>query len=377
MPVAAHLSGGLDSSAIAVLAARKLRREHRTLLGFSFVDPVRQGLPPRDERPYVESVLRQEPSIDWTPVTSNGALDRSALQQDRVLSASPDCAENMVCAQAAQRGARLILSGWGGDEGATFNGRGVLAGALLTLRTRYFLHELNSLRRRRGFSPAGILRGEILSYLLPNPRQPSLLQPGLARQARRLRPRRMGVSARRNQLALLTSPHLSHRMVDWAETGAAHGLSFAFPLLDRRVLDCALSIPASFYLRDGWKRRPFRDAMHGVLPEQIRWRHDKLAPFSESFFRLAMQRDALRTRLRALLANPAVSAVFDPEKAQLTLERMPTPFELIRDPSRQQHLLHAMTLLNYGRFLVREQSPTSSRLIPVVVAEHARRPSNA
>ena len=40
----AHLSGGLDSSAIAILAARRLREEGRTLHAYSFLDQQRNDM---------------------------------------------------------------------------------------------------------------------------------------------------------------------------------------------------------------------------------------------------------------------------------------------------------------------------------------------
>ena len=60
-----------------------------------------------------------------------------------------------------------ILSGWGGDESATFNGRGALAELFLHGRWRKLAHEMSSLRRERGWSLSRIFYGEILSYLVP------------------------------------------------------------------------------------------------------------------------------------------------------------------------------------------------------------------
>jgi asparagine synthase (glutamine-hydrolysing) len=51
--------------------------------------------------------------------------------------------------------------------------------------------------------------------------------------------------------------------------GSLDGLAFAFPLLDRRVVEFALSLPSELFVRGGFRRRPFRDAMAGVLPESV------------------------------------------------------------------------------------------------------------
>lgn len=340
-PVATHLSGGLDSSAIAVLAARALSAapEHvrRPLLAYSFLGSGSSGHPLHDERPFVRSVLAQEPSIEWFPIEDGDPL-APGLKLDRFLSDAPDDPENSICAHSSARGASLILSGWGGDEAATFNGRGALADALLRGRWRYLLHEVRALGRVRGFSAASVLRGEIGSYLRADiaflaHRMPytasavakgplaSLLRPKslLAALECAEAPVHIGSRVRRNQLALTRGPHLETRTGNWAEIGARFGMAFTFPMLDRRVVDCALSMHSTWHLRGGWKRRPFRDAMRGILPEPIRWRHGKLTPFPETAHVLAGHRETLCREVAELCTHPEVAELFDPARVAALL----------------------------------------------------------
>ena len=66
--IGAHLSGGLDSSAIAVLAARQLREQGRALHAYSFLDRQRNDITLEDETEFVKAVVEQEGDIDWTPI---------------------------------------------------------------------------------------------------------------------------------------------------------------------------------------------------------------------------------------------------------------------------------------------------------------------
>jgi asparagine synthase (glutamine-hydrolysing) len=66
--VGSHLSGGLDSSAIAILAARALRGDGRTLHAYSFLDRVRNDVQLEDETEFVKASVEQEGDIDWEPV---------------------------------------------------------------------------------------------------------------------------------------------------------------------------------------------------------------------------------------------------------------------------------------------------------------------
>src|SRR5205085_4959899 len=58
--IGAHLSGGLDSSSISVLAARKLRETGRTLHAYSFLDRQRNDITLEDETEFVNAVAEQE-----------------------------------------------------------------------------------------------------------------------------------------------------------------------------------------------------------------------------------------------------------------------------------------------------------------------------
>lgn len=331
-PVAAHLSGGLDSSAISVLAARRLRGQGRDLLAYSFLSS-QAGT--EDERPFVEAVLRQEQGMDWTPIVVEdwAAFFLPEMDGDHLFpldEANPDI---RVCADAGRRGARMLLSGWGGDEGATFNGRGALAEALLRGRWRYLADEMRAIGRERGFSQGAVAKGELLHYLLPQgiwaglkrllkrggriaAISETLLRPEFAGQAREMFA--TGPDAARNRWRMLTSPHLPRRAEQWALMGARHGLAVGFPMLDRRVVELAVALPSGVFQRGGWRRRVFRDAMSGVLPDEIRWRHGKIMPMEEIAAMLIEHRPKLSVAFGELRGHAAVARILAPEK----IERM-------------------------------------------------------
>jgi hypothetical protein len=94
--------------------------------------------------------------------------------------------------------------------------------------------------------------------------------------------------------------------------------------------------------------------MNGILPEEIRWRHDKITPFPASFLRLCLHRVEFQRRLSALSTHTAVGEFLDRERLQESVSRIPTPVQLIQDPSRQQDVLRTITLMNYAEFVARE-----------------------
>ncbi len=329
-PVAAHLSGGLDSSSIAVMAARGLSGAGRALYAYSFLGDAWPGVPFDDEAPFIQAVLRQEPSIRWKRIEA--ALTEDWLHDeyfpDRAVSTRSDTPEHTAFGDASEQGAAVLLSGWGGDEGITFNGRGALAAAFKGFRWGYLSREMVALRRQRGFRLRNTFIGDVLQPLLPaesmnrvrrTAGRPSLIavpsgktfiQPHLHPQIEQA-DFVLGPDPLRNQLALLTSPHLAYRTTTYAMMAARHGMAVSFPLLDRRVVEFALSIPPDWHIRDGWKRALVRDAMKGVLPPEIERRHTKLAPIPRLMFEYAKKREEICQRVAELAAHPVVSRIFD------------------------------------------------------------------
>lgn len=386
--IGAHLSGGLDSSAISVLAARHLRQHGRTLHAYSFLDRPRNDIVLEDEREYVRAVLDQEGDMDWTaiapPVVSQAPA--ASADADKVTAAYETDPELDVCAQAEKQGVDLILSGWGGDEGATFNGRGTLAELFLRGRWRTLAREVSALGKERGWSRARIVAREALTFFVPAPIAAMVRK--LARRAPQYREiqnqaltaemrarlangrdEELGTApdGRENRWRLITSAHLAERAEIWAQTGARHGVAFAFPLLDRRVVEFALSLPSELFVRGGFKRRPFRDAMVGVLPDKVRLRHEKFMPFPGMLLDLADGKADFAAQIAQLEKNPAVSRVIDFARLRRHLEKFPTPerareeMRNLQNPAATAFMVSVVQALKLAAYLERHGSDQDSK----------------
>lgn len=351
--IGAHLSGGLDSSAIAILAARALREDGRRLHAYSFVERPRSDVTVEDESAFVKACVDQEAGIDWAAVcNTTSEFERpERLDPDLLNSLSPDVAENQVAAVAERQGVRLILSGWGGDEAATFNGRGAMAELLKRGRWGDLRRELAALARERGWSRRKTFVDEVVSYLANDH-----LPQGLLDRVRRMRGRKPALKqllhgilapgvprapdddpslwivgdGRENRWRLIHGPHIPFRAEIWAQIGARHGLAYAFPLLDRRVVEFALSLPSDYFLSGGFRRRPFRDAMRDVLPEIVARRHRKYVAFPGRELDLAEARDSFAVRLDAYENDAAVARVMDLEQVRRLVAQLPSP-SVVRD----------------------------------------------
>lgn len=295
-PVGAHLSGGLDSSSIAVLAGRRLR-EH----GYRLPTYHWQPTPgPDDDVTSMEyASLRQicaaedftYTNVDLTP---DNLLPQ--LRQDICLQHALDLWYEPLVRQAARAdGARVLLSGWGGDELISFNGRGWYTELFWQGRWRKLVQALwqgpTCLRRSRRLARG--LYDRVLLPSLPNQlyrllftRHEARLSTGCATanfaatiaSLPPAAPGRIQPSVHGTQLHLLQLGHLTKRAEVWANAGADDGIVYRFPLLDRRLIELSLTAPSALFFDGRTDRILFRRAVEGILPPAVQWGQVKDEP---------------------------------------------------------------------------------------------------
>jgi len=159
---------------------------------------------------------------------------------------------------------------------------------------------------------------------------------------------------RETRWRLINHTHIAHQAETLAQIGARHGLAFAFPMLDRRVVEFALSLPSELFVRGGVRRRVFRDAMRGILPEQVRTRPHKFPPFPGWLIDLADSREKLEDRLAEYRADPRLAGLIDFEVLDQLCSKFPTGAEAraygdgaYPDSSDVVAFVKAMTLAAY------------------------------
>ncbi|MBI4866024.1 MAG: hypothetical protein HY816_03645 [Candidatus Wallbacteria bacterium] len=316
--IAVHLSGGLDSSSVACIAARYLKRKGRRLLAICSVLPGGYDGPESDERLFVNAVLEQENNID--PVWIEPPLDRHPFAAasrwfetlGQPVSSTVSHIEELLGEAGRAHGVDVVLSGFGGDLFVSCSGSNSALELLRRGEWRPAVSLLRVLRGVQGTSWPRLLAREIarpllntVRYHLDIGRKPDrdCVQPGLASRvdARRgLRGR--GWSA---EMAC-AGPHRVMQSV--AQPGRVERVlvqltrvfdqefdqALRFPLLDSRIVDFMLELPADQLQRDGWQRSVMRRAMRGILPELIRTRRDKGGAFDPALMsRIVARRQAL------------------------------------------------------------------------------------
>lgn len=286
--VGTHLSGGLDSSSVTVHAARELVAQGRPPpLAFSWLPAVAAPQPRELEYRLVQAVCdRERLQVFHQSPSAEDIL--ATLRQDAALpGAHVHLNEDVTQRAAAAQGVTLLLSGWGGDEGVSFDGRGGNAQLLLRGRWRQLLANHGRDEPAFKFLATVLLRlahPELLEALRSflhsaGTRHRWLVDPAFATGTRPLPqpvPRLVGM--RQTQLWLLQSGQLAERVEGWAASSARRGIEYRYPLIDRRLLEFALRLPPEQFRYQGCQRPLMRRAAAPLLPRDVSQHIDKADP---------------------------------------------------------------------------------------------------
>ncbi len=282
--VGAHVSGGLDSCAVAGILADRLDDRGR-LTGYSWTPEAQaESGPGEDERPHLETFSAEKGVPVRCQHLGENEFARDAVRFDF----EGQRIEQPTMRAAGSDGVTTLFSGWGGDEFLSLSTRGVFNHLFFGLQPARLLRFVWKCGLRSTLARA---RTEVLPLLVPFGLHPScgrtrwadlhLLAPDLVRKHWRtaLLPQEKNIfgygNRRRFILNLLENYHLPERMDAWALHAERHGFEYRYPLLDKDVLEFWFGLPVEFTYHEFDSRRLFREVAKGFLPESIRLRRTK------------------------------------------------------------------------------------------------------
>ena len=308
VPVGTCLSGGLDSSSIVCVMDRLLARHvpDSVSLGdrlktFSAVYPG----DPIDEKRYVDAVLAVT-SADptWVRPTSDEWL--AELQtwvwhaEEPMITTAPYAMWSVM--RAASEKVTVLLDGQAGDE--------LLAGYV-----PYQYVYLRQLLRERRYREFAIESAKARDTVGPLARRrlwegrhrvdvSSLLRSEWTSSHRRPHDPRVQDDLKRRLLQDLTTFSLPSLLRYEDRNSMAHSMESRLPFLDQELVEWILRLPASAIVSGGWSRRILREAMRGILPDEIRQRRRKIG-FTTPEFRWFRQQ---RASIQSLMRSPSFCA---------------------------------------------------------------------
>jgi asparagine synthase (glutamine-hydrolysing) len=348
----ASITGGLDSSSIAVVAADMLAANGSKLHTFTAVrEVIKEELRGRyfDEMPKVLQIAKINPNIVAHFVSpSKGRLVEKIAEQVRIGGDPPSgvlngCWGMDLFAAVRSAGHNVMLGGEMGNHTMSNNGHLLLAELLRTGRWWRLLVEIAS----SGYRWKYLLRHRTIAPFIPAPlfrrykqwrrggRPPwydySAIHPEFAarsgvvdRAAREYLP--FDMPPPRDARLYLTRVGFNGycETADWFARVRAHfGIDIRTPAFDRRVVEFCIGIPQDQYLRKGRDRWLIRRAMQGRLPDSVLANRKTGVQSVDWFSILTRERPCIRTELARLAENPDVASIVDLQRLTGILDDWP------------------------------------------------------
>lgn len=345
--VGSMLSGGLDSSSIVAMARMLAAPNGDEVSAYAGVFPGLSDRAPRsDERPWMRAVSAQgglryrEVALD-----SVSLLENSGWQHEELDSHPNLYLELEIFRLAAADGISAVCSGNDGDTvvGYGFNRLYYL---LMDLRLVEFCRQVTALRRLRGKRYRRIVWQFGLSPVLQKLTGRSgridnidLIGGPIGAPVNRARavelglPTRIIAQAREDARWYDSEGELTVAVLKCAQTrrvlgllrkaGEISGVAVVLPFMDRRVIEYCIGLPDAVRLSGGYDRAVMREAMRGILPDEVRqrWRKQDISLNATEAF---LERDLVRARAWILDSERHLAPYYDMRALETLLTRIST-----------------------------------------------------
>jgi asparagine synthase (glutamine-hydrolysing) len=290
VPIGNLVSGGLDSSLVAALAAPNYRAAGQRGLAASMV--LDGGPSHLDESIYIDQVTAALEFDGFkaalTPAWLKDNIGRVTMAQEEPVAGMAVVGQYLAYETAARHGARVVLDGQGADE--------IFAG--------YPRHQYVVLRDYAARGAWGDMARELMSLAGHDPKffadiWRRSLRPRLMRlfgsapvrprydfirrngQARRLRPESSAALPRRSALERdlftdVVTGNLRPALAMTDRNSMAHSVEARVPYVDRRVVEYGFALPDGYKIGAGRRKRILRAIAARYLPASIVDRIDRI-----------------------------------------------------------------------------------------------------
>jgi asparagine synthase (glutamine-hydrolysing) len=355
-PIGCYLSGGLDSSSVAALAARALGEKHQRLAAFTHVPrECFDGQVPSgryaDETPFVEAIRGTVGNIDLTYVRNDVYLDFVDLERFFVaLEAPVRNPTNLGWMLAIQRlaraqGRRVLLGGSYGNYTISWSGWSQATDHLRRGRLFTAYRQWRLFFRRSPHSRWVSLRKLFIEPLVPRKlaywsnrrRSPQFVAPWQDYAAiRHDFATAMAVDARAEELGhdFLFRQRPGERLIgltqvdyagDWlAAEKAVTGVEVREPTADMDVISYCFGVPSEQYLTEDVDRSLIRRAMWGMLPECVLTNRLSGLQAADWYEKLDRQREQITAGIAVLSASPLARRAIDFARLDRAMKNWPS-----------------------------------------------------
>lgn len=285
--VGSTLSGGLDSSTLVAIVAKKLN--HKPFKTFTAAYNEKDI----DESDFVKKVADQYKNIDahFTYPSANNYwkdIDKLIWHQDLPINSTSMFAQWEVMKLANQNNIKVLLDGQGADEilGGYYNFAGIyLIEKLLKLNIPDFIKERNALRTN--FSPnIDNTIGKAAYYFLPEFAQKSIrakkrlgmhaFNPQYTEIASKIDVPARGGKTFKQQSLLSIEFGLQDLLRYEDRNSMAFSIESRVPFLDNELVEFCIALNNNYKIKNGWTKYILRKNAEPILDKEVVWRKYKM-----------------------------------------------------------------------------------------------------
>jgi len=319
------LSGGLDSSFVAAIAATILQKQNKVLHTFSSVLPEGYTGKEKDERFYINALGKQYGNIEqtfvWPPLSIGPFSDLPTVftKTERLVNAF-HYMDEAICQAAQQKNITILLNGFGGDMSISNKGKDVIYRLLKSGNFSKALHYFKWKKTEKNLwdnveSSSSFLR-TLKSEILDNtlffrylynpvktfsrseiPLTGHLLRSTLSKWHTGTHPYTQHFRQRIN------SGSLGKTIDDVCAFSPYYRLETHIPILHKSINEFYFDVPPEQFVIHDQQRSLMRRAMIGYVPAEIINRTDK-KPYTPDFSqRLLLQQDHIKMALKKEAVN--------------------------------------------------------------------------
>ncbi len=285
--IGVHVSGGIDSTGVASILADCIEDKTR-ITGYSWtpenlnsIDPTVRG---GNEKRLIEAFSKDKlVKVKYLNYEKNEFIMNSLIPEFEEMHI-----EHSTMKVAEKDKVISIFSGWGGDEFVSLSIRGVYNHLFFSFN---WLKLLKVMLKRSLITNLTNFRTDIFPALVPFGLLP--VYRGWKKDNLKYLNKKLIEKYKKNifnenkrnifgygnrtkfMLNLLELHHIPNRMDSWSLFSEKYGFEYKYPLLDKEVLEFWFSIPVEYTFRDMKSRFLYREALKGILIEEIRLRKDK------------------------------------------------------------------------------------------------------
>lgn len=284
------LSGGLDSSSILSMVSHLFTGQPVDAFTVFY-----DGKGEVDERPWARKVIDKYPDIRWHTFQPKDeqlleGFEKSQFYQEVPLASSSPVSQYFVMQLAAEEHVKVVLDGQGADEylaGYMHAFDRLIGQTMARLQFAKVIKAFYWHQKRHKLSPAQLLllvvkslissaSGEqkffSLAYRNKLQQVVNIAEPGVPFSIRGGSPRNGFDQYLYHQLFTTSLPSLLHYE---DRNSMAFSIESRVPFLDHRLVEFCFQLDARLKIREGETKKILRDAMEGILPDEIRSRQDK------------------------------------------------------------------------------------------------------